>query len=334
MPDGHAFFRANWQIWHTSCKQVYLLTEILPVYGRSAKEEGMRLRAGIMLACMAVLFSLASVAPAHSQLYGATGSGGVNGRLFIIDPTTGLPLLDIGPLLTAAGAPVGITGLAFDPVSGTLYGSTANASPNLRGHLVTINTVTALVTDIGDFPNTNSTLADLTFDPTTNTLYGWQAADSHRLVTVNLANATDTLIGPGTGAFGGGGLASDAAGTLFSTPDGVTNAPGTLNTVDKVTGILTLIGGLSGSPLPNGMTALAFDAAGILFGVNLDAGEAARHLVTINVNTGAVTDIGRTVDNLDAIAFRPTAVPEPGFFGFLVAGGVGGMLLRRRRRSA
>jgi hypothetical protein len=294
----------------------------------------MRFRVGILLACMAVLFSVAPVIPAHSQLYGATGSAAVEGHLFILDPATGSSLLDIGALLTAAGAPVGITGLAFDPVSGVLYGSTANASPNLAQHLVTIDPVTALVTDIGSFGVGVSTLSDITFDPTTNTLYGWQAASGHHLVTVDRTTGAITLIGPGTAAFGGGGLASDAAGTLFSTPDGATNPPGTLNTVDKATGILSLIGGLSGAPLPNGMNALAFDGAGVLFGVNLTRGGGARHLVTINTGTGAVTDIGRTEDNLDAIAFRPTAVPEPGLLGFLMAGGVGGLLLRRRRQPA
>jgi hypothetical protein len=287
-----------------------------------------------MLSCTALLLVIATVVPASAQLYGATGSNGVAGHLFILDPTTGLPLLDVGALMTVTGAPVGMTGLAFDPGSGILFGSTANRSPNLSVHLVTIDPLTALVTDVGSFGAGVSTLSDISFDPTSGTLYGWQAASGHHLVTVNTSTGAITTIGPGTGDFGGRGIASEASGTIFITPDGITAPPGNLDTVDNATGIITGVGPLSGSPLGFGMNALAFDGLGVLFGDN-DGGtqSSARHLVTIDTATGAVTDIGRTVENLDAIAFHPNAVPEPGTLALLMGSGVVGSLVVRRRRS-
>jgi hypothetical protein len=288
-------------------------------------------RAVTLLGLLAVTFTL-TARPAAAQLYAASGSGGISGTLYILDPTTGGVLTTVGPLLTATGSPVGLTGLAFDPVSGILYGSTANASPNLSAHLVTVDPATALVTDIGDYygGGGGSTMSDITFDPTTGILYGWQAASGHHLATIDTTTGLATLIGPGMPDFGGGGLAADSAGTLFSTPDGVTNPTPTLRTVDKVTGLTTVVGPLGFGPV----NALAFDSADVLYGI-LGGGPGARNLVTIDTITGTGTIVGPTVDNLDALAFRPTAaIPEPGALALLVGSGLSGSLfvLRRRRR--
>ena len=55
-------------------------------------------------------------------LYGATG-GEVNSNLYMVDTATGATT-SIGPIGFA------VTGLAVDPNSGTLYGSTSMLSPN------------------------------------------------------------------------------------------------------------------------------------------------------------------------------------------------------------
>jgi DNA-binding beta-propeller fold protein YncE len=54
-------------------------------------------------------------------LWGATG-GGQPGQLYRIDPTTGAATL-VGPL-RIGGAPIAVTGLAVDPTTNRLYGTT------------------------------------------------------------------------------------------------------------------------------------------------------------------------------------------------------------------
>lgn len=75
---------------------------------------------------------------------------------------------------------------------------------------------------------------------------------------------------------------------------------------------------LSGAPYSTGtpsgsdsINALAFDALGTLYGVNVDLNDANRptDLITINTSTSAITDVGATPNSLDAMAFAP--VPEP-----------------------
>jgi hypothetical protein len=50
--------------------------------------------------------------------------------------------------------------------------------------------------------------------------------------------------------------------------------------------------------------------------------------VTIDPATGAVTDIGASVNSLDAIAFQ---VPEPATFVLMLVGAVAGLFFRRVR---
>jgi hypothetical protein len=288
----------------------------------------------LLYVAILVLLSAASGARAFAGiLYGATGSQGVNGQLFTLNPATGAVITTVGNLRLANGAPVGMTGMAFDPNTGILYGSTANASPNIDGHLVIIDPNTAIVTDIGDF-SVASTFSDITFDPTTGILYGWEAAGGHQLHIIDKNTGAAVAVGTTTFAgFGGGGLAASLAGTLFSTPDGSTADPATLRTVNKVTGVFSSSVNLSGQPLASRViNSLDFDENGVLFGVN---GQTATHLVTINTATGVVTDIGRTPDNTDAIAFlrQNQPIPEP---ATLVIWGIGALGLGigfRRRKS-
>jgi hypothetical protein len=179
-------------------------------------------------------------------------------------------------LQTAGGLTVGITGLAFHPTTGVLYGATIN-SGNLRAHLVTIDTSTAIVTDVGAF-STASTLSDISF-AANGALFGWEAAGSHRLQSVNVATGATTPIGTNsTGIFGGGGLAVDANGDIYITPDGTSN-PSTLKTVDDTTGNFLTSINLSGHPLANrNIAGLDFDSFGVLFGTNLDGGSNASRL--------------------------------------------------------
>src|SRR6478609_7585083 len=104
-----------------------------------------------ILQTMCFLFgALAFAANSHAgTLYAATSAGGP-GELYIINQATGALVQDVGPLNDSLGANYPITGLAFSPVTGVLYGSTGNAGA-VDGILVKINPATALVTVVGPF---------------------------------------------------------------------------------------------------------------------------------------------------------------------------------------
>src|SRR5438128_2658998 len=96
------------------------------------------------------------------------------------------------------------------------------------------------------------------------------------------------------------------------------------------------------TPLSDAINALAFDQTGTLFGINNDGmsggppgSPSHTHLITIDTGTGMITDIGPSLDNLDAIAFLPVpSVPVLSSFGQALFVGVvclRGLLFLRRQ---
>ena len=253
-----------------------------------------------------------------SVLYGSTSAGGP-GELWTIDPTTGAGVLDIGPLDDSLGTNYAVTGLAFDPNSGVLYGSTGGRSGTL---LLTINPVSALVTVVGSFnAGAGNTMADISFDSSGN-LYGIGSSAKAGLFSINEATGQATAIGPSGLAFTqGGGLAISADGVFYGTP-----IASDFGTYDPITGAFTDI---ANPPRPGGSgtsyASLAFDG-NTLYAMNLAS---PTHLVTID-SMGNVTDIGTSVPLIDGIAFQP--VPEPGALA-LIGLGFSAVLLRASRRT-
>ena len=268
----------------------------------------------------------------------ASGSGGANGELYIINQANGALVTDIGPLVDASDNPFALTGIAFQPGTGILYGATGVAGTHDPNFLVTINPATARVTPIGQmFPSDDGTSAsDITFT-SNGTLYAWSAA-GHDMHSVNLVTGATTLVGTSGvgGGFGGGGLAANAANVIYATPDSQTNPPGTLRTISAIDGSSTIVGtltGLSNTPRNHTINALAFGSAGALYGIDSDrtAVLSNTQLAIIDLNTGAVTDLGASLGNLDALAIL---VPEPSTlalaaFGFI---GLAAWGWRRRKR--
>ena len=259
-------------------------------------------------------------------LYGATGSSGVAGALYTIDPVNAAATL-VGPIVNAAdGAALSITGLAFSPLSGVLFGVTSNSlTPNIPRTLVTINPQTAAATVIGSLGG--SGVGDIAFAANGN-LYGYQNGGMQALLSINLSTGLATTVGSSaTGTTKGGGIAFSPSGTLHVSASG---AVGTLDRVDVDTGVRTVGVTLNGANAIAGETiaAMSFDDDGTLFGVINNRLGGSDRLVVINPNTGGMTAIGVLPPGFDAIAFQ--AVPEPESCALLL---IGLVALGRRIRA-
>jgi hypothetical protein len=281
--------------------------------------------------CALLLASHASAA----TLYAASAAGAA-GELYILNPATGAMIQDVGPLNDAGSVNYPVTGLAFHPTTGVLYGSTGNNNPsgaNTDAQLIIINPATGLVTPVGAFnagPTNSSgnptTMGDIGFDAAGN-LYGVATIGGPNLYSINIATGQATLVGANgvSTSTTGGGLAI-GGGTFYGTP-----TSSRFGTYNSGTGAFTNIANPT-KPAGGGYGALDFDpTSGALYGLNVGSGSPPpTHLVTIDTATGAVSDLGVSVNSLDAIAFKP--VPEPASLAMLGLGAV--LLAVRSRRSA
>jgi hypothetical protein len=265
-------------------------------------------------------FSVIASRTDASTLYGSTSAGGA-GELWTINPANGASVLDVGALNDSIGNNYAVTGLAFDPLTGVLYGSTGGVSGT---KLLTLNPATAAVTVVGSFTASGGTMSDLAFDSAGN-LYGISASGGANLYTINLSTGASTKVGTSGVSFTqGGGLAISPGGTFYASP--INTDFGTYN---STTGVFTDIT----NPVKPGGSAtsygsLAFDGS-TLYGMNLAT---PTHLVTIDA-AGNVTDLGTSVAKIDGIAFQPDVVPEPTTLALCALGGAMTFLAARRKVS-
>lgn len=278
------------------------------------------------LLAIALVALSASTAAAQPFLFGATGAGGTAGSLYILNQQDGSIVQTIGTLEDAGGNDFAITGLAWNPATSTLYGSTATISPTAPRSLVTINPFTARVTTVAPYTIPGGgTLSDISFQPGTNVLYGWSPVNA-ALFTVNLTTGVATQIGPSTaGLQGGGALAFRSDGVLFAAPDEANQR--TLYTVNPTTGVLTSVGSRPVDLFF--LNAFAFNGPTLYGSLSLIPPNVS-NLGTVDTSTGTTTALGPAVLNLDAIEFLP--IPEPS--SLLLVGVAAAGLARLRKRRA
>lgn len=255
----------------------------------------------IVLALFSV-FAPASQVVAGPVLY----SAGTDGNLYTLNPATGDATPPTGVLLhNNTGNGFSITGLAYDASTRTLYGATASGS-NSPNTLVTINPTTGVVSQVGIGTQftAGGTMSDIVYVPNNGIIYGWgQGSGNGGLYTIDTSTGAATLVK--ADASTGGGLAVNTAGSLYVTPDG-TNSLFVIN--DKGTGTTSFVANLSGFGTGN-IDALAFNGSTLL-GLR-QATDSTTHLVTIDTTgatAGHVTDLGRSVGGLEALAVD---APEP-----------------------
>jgi hypothetical protein len=281
----------------------------------------------LALFLLALLATTARVDAA--ALYASTAAGGP-GQLYVISAADGSLVQNVGALNDAGGTNYPITGLAFHPTTGVLYGSTGNNPAATAARLVTINPATAQVTVVGSFnagpvnsTGTPATMADLDFDAAGN-LYGVASIGGPNLYSIDTTTGQATLVGANgvSTSTTGGGLAITSAGAFYATP-----TASRFGTYNSATGVYTDIGNPA-KPSGGAYGSLAIDG-GVIYGLNVGSGSPPpTNLVTINPANAAVTNLGASVASLDAIAFQ---IPEPSALS-LVAGAVGIAGVRRGRR--
>jgi hypothetical protein len=246
----------------------------------------------ILLAFVVLMAALA--APAQAQiLYGATG-GNTASQLYSINPATGAAVA-IGPIGFA------VTGLARHPTTNVMYGATTPLDPVCSSCLITVNLATGAGTVIGPM---GLTIAELAFSAT-GVLFGWSESTDD-LATINIATGAAVAVGDSGLSTLGDGM-SFVGGTLYVLPEG---SGGNLYTVNTATGLPTLVAPVSGAPIAaNFSAATTHPTTGVFFAM-LNASPSV--LVTVNVATGVVTNVGSTgITGMDALEFGAAAAVSP-----------------------
>ncbi|HEX4780330.1 MAG TPA: hypothetical protein VH301_06225, partial [Usitatibacter sp.] len=172
------------------------------------------------LLAAALLFMGAAHAASPSLYITSVRSGGVNtdapisGNLYTVNLSSGASQL-VGAIRLPGSRAIGVTGLAFHPSSGVLFGITSEQSPNEPHSLVTIDPATGAATLIGDL---GFICSDITFN-SHGTLYTWMQTTS-QLGTVDLSTGAVTRIGRPHTAGTPTGIAVDPNDMIYVTTKG------------------------------------------------------------------------------------------------------------------
>jgi uncharacterized repeat protein (TIGR01451 family) len=262
-------------------------------------------------AAITILSTLGSIGAAHAfapTLYAVTGAGGGSqcgatlSSLYTIDATTGASAT-VGPVMIGGTQARHVTGLDFDPSTGTLYavmgGQQTDCSDDGQSSLLTIDAATGEATVVGTQGSIYGNMPDITFDPF-GTLYAWNEYDGDSLHIIDKVAATSTRVeyGPSTAETG---LASDSKGHLYL-------KSGTqlylLNQFNA-----EILDSQNIGPLLKNI--LDFGANDVMFSGNRTTD--GFDLYTIDPTDGSATFIGsNTVKQISAIAFNlGTPLPPP-----------------------
>ncbi|MCC6208364.1 MAG: hypothetical protein IT488_09450 [Gammaproteobacteria bacterium] len=187
-----------------------------------------------------------------------------------------------------------ITGMAYDPASGTLY-----ATETSGDNLISIDIATAQPSVIGPLGLPLSDVQGLAWDPNGGTLYGVDTGGQF-LITIDTTTGDGSIIA-GSLPTGIRSLAYDPNHDVLY---GVSTGTGddVLYTLDTSDGSATTIGNLGVS----GVEGLAYDnSTDILYGINTDVDGNGQRLA-INTTTGAATIAGTIGPfNVTALTFEP-----------------------------
>ncbi|HSC33673.1 MAG TPA: hypothetical protein VLG45_00220 [Thermodesulfobacteriota bacterium] len=298
----------------------------------------------IVVLAILVIFSGA----ARAELYGLaheeeimrseTNTPRINGfgesSLYLINPETGAATL-IGPTGFFFCA-----GLDFHPRTNVLYAG-CQREP-VGDVLITIDITTGQGTEIGEM-NASGILRDLSFRGD-GTLYGYfRAKVSNFLARIDIHTGEVTFIGNSGLSGEGNGIGFDQINELFLAQ---TDMILSLYLLNQSSGLASLVTDLTLPPLDEGFTIInSLDLnpeTNVMFGsLDIELFAYEHYLVTINTTTGDVTNIGETVEGLEAIAFlnpRVSNIPTMSEYGMAAVGlallSISIFALYRRKRFA
>ena len=255
-----------------------------------------------------------------STLYGISNFN--SDQLFTINTATGA-VTAVGSLNLPSG--FGCGGMAFHPITGVLYAACPETDPN-GVHFFSVDTATGAATDIG-FTGIVRGVMDLSFSSDGTLFAIFFDIDSRvgsgpfflALSTIDINTGVATRVSPGHTGLDVSSLNKGNAITFTSSDillhsssvrDGLTNNLNTIDTATQTPTPLVTDAAFVGFPPPDEFfrnAAMDFDPfTGILFAATMDGeGFGPTYLSYVNPQTGVVTQIGQTVDGLDAIAVQP-----------------------------
>ena len=258
---------------------------------------------------LAALASLCAVTAAAQSLYASSmrtysdpGYHGVEGNLYLVDLETAATRL-VTSFNVGGRTPVGLDGLAIHPRTGVFYGITAPSSVVIPKSLVIVDPANGNVTLVGDL---GLVASDIEFAPD-GTLYAW-LPETRQIGTIDIDTGRVTARGKPVerGASKGGFTLIGPDKAYVATTGGA----GTLDVIDIRTGDLVTGPQLTGAPFPDLINGLALQH-GILYAINTNFGRSTQaNLVTIDPQTGKVTNVGALPNDTDAIAFGPATTPK------------------------
>ncbi len=261
---------------------------------------------------------------------GPISAAATPGVLGTINPITGVFSL-IGTTSTE------LTGIAFSPITGVLYGVSADATT-----LYTVNAATGALTTVGATGLGTGTfdIADGLAFRSDGTLFLADATgaggSASNLYTVSTTTGAASVVGA-IGNQSSATIGFDGSGNLFEINNQVT--PNTLVSLNQSTGAGTTVGSV---PFRD-ISGLAF-SNGILFGftdTNQSGANTTNSVVAVNTTTAGATfissyNLGNGNVITAATPFQGAAVPEPSTLALLMGMGVTGtgVFLRRKRATA
>ncbi len=179
------------------------------------------------------------------------------------------------------------------------------------GCILTLDLSTLDVTELTDAPRGVSGLA---VHPTTEKIYTFESDGTSEIYEIDATTGGYTLL------FGSLGMKNGGTGTTFSVDEALyVAARDELWTVDLGTGTPTLVGAMTYTGFPaftetsqtiGSMATRASD--GVVFGILKDGGHSGTlnntFLVTINLSTAEVTNVGPHTHMMDGLMYMPTAL--------------------------